>query len=101
MQMNDNATPAVEQRIDALEKSGNRAFDLIKWGFDLLKWALGTVTAVALLIIGYNIWSAKTSYEKDREFLKQQTEILERRLLQAERELSSSNQKQVDLLSVA
>ena len=53
-----------KREIDVLRDFQSRIFQTISY-------SLGTVGAVALLLVGYNWWSANRVYERDKEALKE------------------------------
>ncbi len=68
---------SLEQRLLTLEKGDNRAFRFVQL-------AMG----IFVLFIGFNWWSAKTNYDRDREYF-------QNRLALAQSEISSANDKQI------
>jgi hypothetical protein len=77
---------AVEQRLQVVEKTEARMFEVLKWGFAIFSGA-------AILFTGFNWWSSRSNYERDKDSLKQQVEILEKQLTLAQQELTVSNDK--------
>ena len=87
---NSTAAPAttLEQRVKAIENNENRAFDSVKWGMGILFASLGAFTLIGGGLIGYNWWSAKTNYERDKE-------SFQNRLGLIEKETALSNERQM------
>jgi hypothetical protein len=81
----------VEERLRVLEKPESRMFEILKWG-------MGIFGVFAVAFAGFNWWSAKTNYERDRDYLKQQTDILARALTLAQHELMLSNDQRIDTI---
>ncbi len=77
---------ATEQRLQVLEKTNEKMFTILVWGF-------GTLSALAFALVAGNIYSSHSSYEKDTVTLKQDVDILQKQLILAQQELTDSNNK--------
>jgi|ERR1017187_3123111 hypothetical protein len=75
-----------EQRLQVLEKTNEKMFTILVWGF-------GTLSALAFALVAGNIYSSHSSYEKDTATLKQDVEMLHKQLILAQQELADSNNK--------
>lgn len=53
-------------------------------GFELSKWGMGMFITFAIFFAGFNWWTGKTNYERDRESSKQQADLLEQRLVRCQ-----------------
>src|ERR1039457_2162632 len=62
-----------EQRLQVLEKTNEKMFTILVWGF-------GTLSALAFALVAGNIYSSHSSYEKDTATLKQDVEMLQKQL---------------------
>jgi|ERR1017187_6127507 hypothetical protein len=71
----------LEKRLLAHEKAENRVFEVLKWG-------MGIFTTAAVLFTGFNWWSAKTNYDRDKEYF-------QNKLTLVQNEMSVSNDKQM------
>jgi hypothetical protein len=78
----------LEQKLNALENSQEKMFSILKGGF-------GTLATLALALLAGNIYSSHSNYERDKDSLKQQVEILEKQLTLAQQELTASNEKKL------
>lgn len=72
--------PTLDQRLKVLESNESRAFESVKFG-------LTTFTLIAGLLIAHNWWSAKTNYEREKEYFQNQLAL-------TQRESALSNDKQ-------
>jgi hypothetical protein len=75
---NSTQDAELEKRLLAHEKTENRVFDILKWG-------MGIFTTIAILFIGFNWWSAKNNFDRDKEYF--QSKLT---LVQAERRVFES-----------
>ena len=62
---------------------------------EVLKWGMGMLIVLVIVFAGSNWWIGKTNYDKDKEFRKQQTEIIQQKLAMYQTDLASLNEKQL------
>ena len=79
---------SAEARVSDLDKAHSR-------GLDLLKWGMGLFGSFALVFAGFNWFTARTNYERDKDYLKQQVDLLEKTVAVSQREINNSNDKRL------
>jgi hypothetical protein len=77
-----------EQRLKVLEKTQEKMFSLLVWGF-------GTLSLLAFALVGGNIWTSHSNYERDNENLTKDVELLQKQLALAQQDLTASNDKKL------
>src|ERR1017187_1278280 len=77
-----------EQRLQILEKTNEKMFSLLVWGF-------GTLSALAFALVAGNIYSSHSNYERDTVNLTKDVELLQKQLLLAQQDLTASNDKKL------
>ena len=82
-----------EHRFNELDKSNSRGLDILKWGMGMF---ITFAIVFASFIAGFNWWAGKTSYDKDKDFLHQQADLLSKTLVISQKELAFLNDKQLD-----
>ena len=88
---NDKAEiEALIARLTALENQVRGTNDILRLGMvtvesqgktnlETFKWALSIFTVLALAFAGFNWWSGKANYERDKETLKANAELMEKK----------------------
>jgi len=75
---------ALQEQFTDLKHSSYRWVEILKWG-------MGILVVFVIVVSGSNWWIGKTNYDKDKEFRRQQTEIIHQKLAMYQTDLASLN----------
>lgn len=84
----------LQQQLGDLEKGNGRLFEILKWG-------MGMFITFAVVFAGFNWWSGKLNYDRDREALKHESDLLAQGLSLSQKDSAASAKKDFEELRIA
>jgi hypothetical protein len=76
-----------EDQLAHIKEHGGRMFDVVKWAMVLF-----------MGVAGLNWWTGKTSYDRDKELLKDQAKLLEKQLALSQQELGILDENRLNII---